>query len=292
MFPPTRRVPGPATSVLAWFCICADAVPARAASIPAPTPTPTPAPPVAAAPRRAPFVVTSTTGYWLAKVNAFQREQARLAALPAADRPTTAAGAVVFVGDSLTERAPLERLLPGLGTVNRGIGGDKIGGGRYVGVLDRVTSTVAPLRPRAIVVMVGVNDIVFARTPPDDMDRQYAMLLETLRRIVPADRMVVVGVLPVRGEHAWRVDGIVAFNKRLRAMARAIGARWVDARGAMAGPDGGLRARFAADAIHLNAAGYRAWAKALRPALRGLRKLDQPGGPSPPSKPGSRSRPL
>src|SRR5882672_7029633 len=60
---------------------------------------------------------------------------------------------IVMLGDSLTEGAPWRELTGCLSLVNRGIGGDTTT--RLRGRLDEVLK----LKPRAIFLMIGVNDI-------------------------------------------------------------------------------------------------------------------------------------
>src|SRR5271165_596600 len=60
---------------------------------------------------------------------------------------------IVMLGDSLTEGGPWRELTGCLYLVNRGIGGDTSGG-----VLARLDEIIA-LKPRAVFLMIGVNDI-------------------------------------------------------------------------------------------------------------------------------------
>src|SRR5438105_5617872 len=63
------------------------------------------------------------------------------------------AASIVMLGDSLTEGAPWRELTGCADLVNRGIGGDTTSG-----VLARLDE-VLKLKPRAIFLMIGVNDI-------------------------------------------------------------------------------------------------------------------------------------
>ena len=192
--------------------------------------------------------------YWVARVAAF-----------AAESPPR--GALVFAGDSMTERFALARHLPAsLGPfVNRGVGGDKVGGWRYRGLLDRIEASVIALAPRQAVLMIGVNDIVFAATPPALLD---AAADELLRRLAAAAPLLVQSVLPARALLSVHNPAIARFNTQLAALAATHGAGWLDLRPAFTDAQGELRAEFASDSLHLNEAGYARWAAALAPRLR------------------------
>jgi lysophospholipase L1-like esterase len=184
-------------------------------------------------------------------------------------------GGIVFLGDSMTERFALAALL-GHAThkplINRGIGGDKVGGWRYWGVLDRLDAVLA-LKPAQVMLMIGVNDLVFAHTPAASLYPNFARLLERLKAGVP--KVLVQAVLPVRGGLAQHQASIDAFNQHLTQQVQRLGLDALDQRFAFTGPDGQLRQELAADAVHLNETGYRLWAQALLPwvsaahALRG-----------------------
>ena len=62
------------------------------------------------------------------------------------------ADAVVFLGDSITEGGVWDEWFRELLTLNRGIGGDTVGG-----VLDRLDSAL--YEPRAISLLIGTNDL-------------------------------------------------------------------------------------------------------------------------------------
>jgi lysophospholipase L1-like esterase len=194
--------------------------------------------------------------YWRSKVQAW-------AAVPA-----PAAGGIVFLGDSMTERFALASAfpeLPAAALINRGIGGDKVGGWRYLGLLDRLQGSVMALAPRQVVLMIGVNDIVFAGTPAADLGQGLERLMAGLA--TGRAPVLVQAVLPVRGRHGPHNARITIFNRELRAAAQRQGFAWLDLTAAFSDSQGQLRAELAADDIHLNPAGYALWAEGLRKHL-------------------------
>jgi lysophospholipase L1-like esterase len=207
-----------------------------------------------------PRVDNEMARYWRRRVAEFGAEQA------AGRMPR---GAIVLLGDSMTERFALDRHFdPAAGRplVNRGIGGDKVGGWRYWGLLDRLETTVLPLAPHQVVLMIGVNDLVFAHTPADLLHAATERLVQRLAAAVP--HLLVQTVLPVRGALAVHNSAIVAFNERLAAITRDHRLPLLDLAPTFRDAAGELRADRAADAVHLNDAGYRQWAGLLAPWLR------------------------
>lgn len=191
--------------------------------------------------------------YWRERVDGFAKEP-------------VVAGSIVFLGDSMTERFALPSLLGGATQrrlVNRGIGGDKVGGWRYWGLLDRLNA-VLDLQPTQLVLMIGVNDLVFAHTPSESLHANARLLLERLAGI---PQLIVQSVLPVRGNLAQHQARFAPYNAHLQAEAKRLRLHWLDLRPPFTNDDGLLRAEFASDAVHLNDAGYRLWAGQLAPLL-------------------------
>jgi lysophospholipase L1-like esterase len=208
-----------------------------------------------------PKVDNEMARYWRRRVAEFEAAQA------AGSVPR---GGIVFLGDSMTERFDLARHFAAdvrRPLVNRGIGGDKIGGWRYWGLLDRLDSTVLALAPHQVVLAIGVNDLVFAHTPLDNLLPNAERLLARLSAAVP--NVLVQAVLPVRASLARHNGAIRSFNRELAAMTTKLGLPLLDAAPALADAEGELSADCAADAVHLNAEGYRRWAERIRPRLRG-----------------------
>ena len=113
----------------------------------------------------------------------------------------------------------------------------------------------------------------------EEIVRNYEQILTGLSARKVA-RVVVCAVLPVtescpQSNSAWfrghritnpRIQGL---NDQVRGLcARCSGVLFVDANGALSDPVGNLRAEFSDDGVHLQEAGNRVWADALRRLLR------------------------
>lgn len=103
---------------------------------------------------------------------------------------TTEKEGVVFFGDSITEMYDLDAFYPNKGYINRGIGGDLT-----TDLIRRAETNVIALKPRAVVLLVGTNDLN-TRTV-DETAGSYYELLTILVNSLPNTRLIVQSVLPI-----------------------------------------------------------------------------------------------
>lgn len=197
-------------------------------------------------------VVTPSTTYFLEKREKFRRE---------AD--TADPGAVVLLGDSLTANFPPDKLPSGMRILNRGIGGDKIGGWKYYGVLDRIDCCVAALKPSKVFLMIGINDLVSSNTPEDEMTSGIRTLLSRLGESISPRQIYVQSVLPLRGKHSSKNPKVDRFNEVLKQEAAAAGVHYLDIHPLFENEEGELSDEYTSDGLHLNPAGYSRWADAI-----------------------------
>ncbi|MDZ7637081.1 MAG: GDSL-type esterase/lipase family protein [Bryobacterales bacterium] len=183
---------------------------------------------------------------------------------------------VVFLGDSITDGWRLDEYFPGYDFVNRGISGQITGQ-----MLGRFQHDVIALRPSALVILAGTNDI--GRGVPSEVIESN---LESIFDLADKYRIkVVVGtVMPVsdyakdRGTRYIQTERrspsrIAALNIWLKQEASRRRYKLVDYHAAMADNTGALRKEFSDDGLHPNAAGYRAIAPLAMAAIRDVVKL-------------------
>jgi D-alanyl-D-alanine carboxypeptidase/D-alanyl-D-alanine-endopeptidase (penicillin-binding protein 4) len=220
------------------------------------TPVSLPDPPPAFAAGK---ILNETSRFWFARLKMFELELT-------SGKATS--GGVVLLGDSLTERFPTQDLLPNLPVINRGIGGDKIGGSSYLGIRDRLPVSVTSWDPAVVVLLVGTNDIMFARTDFGNMQRNYRMLVEEIKLGSPRARLVLVTLPPGRGQFQRYNFEVVEFNRFIRGLAHEEGLTVVDLYDLVKDDQGELTKHLTNDNLHLSEDGYRIYARALRPILR------------------------
>ena len=100
-------------------------------------------------------------------------------------------GAVVFLGDSITQGwHSLANAFPNLKVVNRGIGGDTTRG-----VLYRLKADVLNLDPKAIVLLIGINDVGLGAKPEDVADN-IETILQAIKKFNPNLPVIVCQIMP------------------------------------------------------------------------------------------------
>ena len=186
------------------------------------------------------------------------------AALIASGRPVD----IVFMGDSITELWNDKR--PGFfsaGRVDRGIGGQTSSQ-----MVLRMFSDVVALKPKAVHIMAGTNDIagntgtMTARMTEDNI---RAMIDIAQRHGIK----VLLAPIPPAASFPWRSEvetrpRIAEINKWLEKYARQVGATWVDYRPVLDDGNGAMKQGLASDGVHPTEAGYDAMATVIEPILK------------------------
>jgi lysophospholipase L1-like esterase len=177
--------------------------------------------------------------------------------------------AVLFLGDSLTEGwnpAQWEEHLAPRRVLNAGIVGD-----RTDHLLWRLENgNLAGPPPRAVILLIGANDLASGRSPELTADGIRADL-ELLRRRLPEARILLLALLP-REESpaaALRLAG-ERVNRLIRDCADGDRIIYADIGNVLLDRDGRLTAEILPDRLHLRARGYALITSRLDPVLDGL----------------------
>lgn len=168
---------------------------------------------------------------------------------------------IAFVGDSITEGGRWDEWFPERSTHNLGIGGTTTDD-----LVARFDSVIE-LRPEAVALLVGTNDLG-TRKSVEHLVRNIEFVLVNLRRGLPGARMLVQSIMPRGREFAAQIQDA---NRHLRQFAPSVNAQYLDLWPAMAQADGELDPALSPDRLHLNDEGYERWLTELRP---GLERLD------------------
>jgi lysophospholipase L1-like esterase len=175
--------------------------------------------------------------------------------------------AVVFLGDSITQGwgGGLGAAFPGVKVANRGISGDTTRG-----VLVRLKEDVLALDPRAVVLLIGTNDLEEGASP-SVIAGNLRLILEALRAHDPKMPIILCEVFPSSASKKRPKEAIEAVNSLYREEVKG------DPRVVVL-PTWSLFALRTGDAdpeefpdlLHPNEAGYARWALSLRPLLKRL----------------------
>ncbi len=177
--------------------------------------------------------------------------------------------AVLFLGDSLTEGWNLdlwEKHLVPHGVLNAGIVGD-----RTDHLLWRLENgNLAGPPPRAVILLIGANDIGSGRSPELTADGIRADL-ELLRRRLPEARILLLALLPREASPTakLRLAG-ERVNRLIRDCADGQHIFYADIGSVLLDDEGRLSAAISPDRLHLSARGYFLMTSRLDPVLASL----------------------
>jgi lysophospholipase L1-like esterase len=170
---------------------------------------------------------------------------------------------VVFLGDSITDSWRLNEYFPDKDFVNRGISGQITSQ-----MLARFLPDVAALKPAAVLILAGTNDISRGTSPE--------IITSNLTAIADlADhykiKVIFASLLPVSDYHKaanptfertrLRPPAVISqLNLWLKSLCEKRGYTWLDYFTPMADQSGLLKTDLSDDGLHPNAAGYRVMA--------------------------------
>jgi lysophospholipase L1-like esterase len=192
--------------------------------------------------------------------------------------PAAAEARVVFMGDSIFDFWDDPRyggFFPGKPYINRGISGQTT-----PQMLLRFRADVVALRPRAVVILAGTNDIAGNTGPTtnDEIARNLAAMSELAG--THGIRVVLASLLPVSDYHyqpgtaggrqtARRPpERIRALNAWIKDYAARHGHVYLDFVSAMADDRGMLKREMSDDDLHPNGKGYAVMAPLVEAAIR------------------------
>lgn len=159
---------------------------------------------------------------------------------------------IVLLGDSLTEGGDWARLLPANDVANRGYSGFT-----SEEILDPAADVVAS-RPRAVLIMIGTNDIRDGR-PPSWTIEHLDRMLNLFACESPDSTVVLQTVLP----RSDTVAEVQALNQAIVELASSRNTLLLDVHPHFDDGTGGLRDGETTDGVHLSEAGYIRWATIL-----------------------------
>jgi lysophospholipase L1-like esterase len=221
-----------------------------------------------------PKPLTALERYRQSKIPIYMNDYGQLARYRDANRelkpPAPGENRIVFFGDSITDGWKLTDYFPGKPYVNRGISGQTT-----PQMLVRFREDVIDLQPKAVVILVGTNDIAGNTGPMtlEQIEANYTSLAE----LASANQVKVIfsSVLPVNNytpeAQEFFADRspskILELNRWLKSYCAAHGCIYLDYFGAMVDDKGLLKKELADDGLHPNVAGYKVMAPLAEAAI-------------------------
>jgi lysophospholipase L1-like esterase len=194
--------------------------------------------------------------------------------------PAAGEARVVFMGDSITDAWQQPRyngFFPGKPYVDRGISGQTT-----PQMLLRFRPDVINLKPKAVVILAGTNDIAGNTGPMTDEEVEGN--LQSMAELAKANgiKVVLSSITPTSAYHVGAngipqtttrpMARIKAINEWMKKYAAANGHVYLDYFSAMVDANGVMKAELTADDLHPNAEGYAIMAPLAQAAIdRALR---------------------
>lgn len=198
-----------------------------------------------------------------------QRDWANYGRYAGANASLTTAPAVVFMGNSITEGWGRNR--PEFFAENnfacRGISGQV-----SAQMLCRFRADAINLRPKAVVILAGTNDIAGNNGPIENEHIAENIVSMAELALAAGIRPILCSVLPA-AKYPWRPEiesvpeKIADLNARLQRYATERGLTWVDYYSAMDAGDGSMRSEYTKDGVHPTPEGYAVMEGVIRPVL-------------------------
>jgi lysophospholipase L1-like esterase len=174
----------------------------------------------------------------------------------------------VFLGDSITEGwARVDTEFFSKGNVGRGISAQTT-----PQLLVRMHADVIALKPRAVHIMAGTNDIAHNTGPMTAQESQANLM--AMCEIAKAHKLrIVLGSVPPASKYWWRPEvspkpEALALNEWMRGYAKQIGAKYADYAAVLTDASGNVKLDLAKDEVHPTAAGYAAMRTVAAAAIR------------------------
>jgi lysophospholipase L1-like esterase len=172
-------------------------------------------------------------------------------------------GKILFLGNSITEGGNWRELTGDQTVINRGIGGDVT-----FGILNRLNDIIVR-KPSKIFILIGINDI--AKDFPDAVIiHNYRRIIEELKSKTSHTKIFIQSLLPVNAEyprfpqHYDKGNHVLTVNKALRELAIASDVSFINLYPVFIDAQGRLDVKYTYYGLHLNAEGYKRWAKFLQ----------------------------
>ncbi|WP_046973332.1 SGNH/GDSL hydrolase family protein [Dyella japonica] len=177
---------------------------------------------------------------------------------------------VVFMGDSITEFwGQKDAAFFTNRKLDRGISGQTTSQ-----MLLRFRQDVIELHPQAVHIMAGTNDVA-GNTGPATLEQVEGNLASMAELAKAHGIRVILASVPPAASFPWRpglqtVPTIQALNVWIKDYAARHGFTYVDYYGAMATPEGGMKAGLAEDGVHPTREGYRMMDPLAEAAIRAV----------------------
>jgi lysophospholipase L1-like esterase len=168
-------------------------------------------------------------------------------------------GAIVFVGNSITEGGNWGELFPEHQILNRGIGGDI-----SEGILKRLDEIIRH-QPSKLFISIGTNDLAKG-TAQSEIIQNYRTILKVVQTKSPETQIYVQSVLPVGKNVIFKHDNekIMPLNIEIEKLCSEMQVTYIDLYSSFIDEAGYLNPAYTNDNLHLLGEGYLLWREIIK----------------------------
>ena len=184
-------------------------------------------------------------------------------------------GAIVFLGNSITEQGWWSLLLKRGDVENRGIGGDVTDG-----LLERMDESIFDLEPKKVFINIGTNDISRPEYKRERLMSHYRKILMQIQARLPETKIYVMSYYPVnrelpgadpeavKAQFGARTNAeLKKVNAEVKKMAEELGCTYINVFDCLLDEKGNLKAEYTIEGMHMYANGYAVVLEKLMPYL-------------------------
>ena len=168
---------------------------------------------------------------------------------------------IVFFGDSQISHWKMAPSFGSLPILNRGISGDLA-----LKALDRFDKDALKLKPKLLVLLIGINDLGHGQSIDAILSNIEIMLKEANEKNI---KVILCSLLPLRGKHIKNIsiNDILKINDQLSGLSIKHIADYVDFYSELVDNEGTFALDLTSDGLHPNRLGYMKMSKILFPYL-------------------------
>lgn len=181
-------------------------------------------------------------------------------------------GGIVFVGDSLTQRYPLNEFYPGMHVYNRGIDGDTT-----AGLSKRLALSIYDLKPKIVVLQIGTNDLQVNGVEKEQTVANIHEIIDSIKTNQPAINIILVSLFPVNETGEKLVEKIIVgprknqdllwINDHIKQNQHVT---FVNVYPLLLSEDHQLDMRYSKEGLHLSLSGYAQITPLIKAAIDAL----------------------
>lgn len=187
--------------------------------------------------------------------------------------PETPEGLICFAGDSMIEYLNLEKFLPGVDAINRGIAG-----ATTEFILNHFDDIFGDLNPSEILISIGSNDLVLLEHKPNQIVEDIKRIFDKIIEKFPFTTIYYLSTTPViKEDHPVYKKMYIGgrtneenrlINEGVRKYTDSHSIMYIDLFAPLIDEHEYLKEEYTADGIHLNKVGYKVYADIIRETLR------------------------